>query len=90
MDGRLRGAGRAEHCQRRLDLALRCSDLVELAGERADRWRAVQEIKNDKSYRQIYAETGVSVTTVARIARCISHGTGGYNLMYNKVKRSVE
>lgn len=53
----------------------------------ADRWRAVQEIKNDKSYRQIYAETGVSVTTVARIARCITHGNGGYNLMYDKVEK---
>ena len=52
----------------------------------ADRWRAVKEIKNDKPYRQIYAETGVSVTTVARIARCITHGSGGYNLMYDKVK----
>ena len=54
----------------------------------ADRWRAVQEIKQDKPYRQIYAETGVSVTTVARIARCIAHGSGGYNLMYDKVKNS--
>ncbi|GGF94851.1 MULTISPECIES: YerC/YecD family TrpR-related protein [Cysteiniphilum] len=56
----------------------------------ADRWRAVQEIKNDKSYRQIYAETGVSVTTVARIARCITHGAGGYNLMYDKVESAKE
>ena len=29
-----------------------------------DRWRVVKEIKQDKPYRQIHAETGVSVTTV--------------------------
>ncbi|WP_119342702.1 YerC/YecD family TrpR-related protein [Facilibium subflavum] len=52
----------------------------------ADRWRAVREIKAQKPYRQIYAETGVSVTTVTRIARCITHGAGGYNLMYDKIK----
>ncbi len=51
----------------------------------ADRWRVVKEIKEDKPYRQIYAQTGVSVTTVARIARCISYGSGGYNLMYDRV-----
>ncbi|MCF6765321.1 YerC/YecD family TrpR-related protein [Thiotrichales bacterium 19S3-7] len=50
----------------------------------ADRWKVVKEIKKNKPYRQIYAQTGVSVTTVGRIARCITHGYGGYNLIYNR------
>ncbi|MCF6776805.1 YerC/YecD family TrpR-related protein [Thiotrichales bacterium 19X7-9] len=51
----------------------------------ADRWKVVKEIKQNKPYRQIYAQTGVSVTTVGRIARCITHGHGGYNLIYNRM-----
>lgn len=54
----------------------------------ADRWQVVSEIKKAKPYRKIYDETGVSVTTVGRVARCISMGTGGYNLIYDRQVRT--
>jgi TrpR-related protein YerC/YecD len=50
----------------------------------ADRWRVVQPIKAGVPYRQIYDETGVSVTTIGRVARCITYGTGGYNLIFRR------
>jgi len=53
----------------------------------ADRWRAVSPIKAGKPYRQIYKETGVSITTIGRVARCIMLGTGGYNLIYDRLMR---
>ncbi|ASG67679.1 hypothetical protein fh0823_03830 [Francisella halioticida] len=53
----------------------------------AARWRVVKELKKDKPYRQIYAETGVSLTTITRVARCLSYGTNGYNIVYNKIKK---
>lgn len=43
-----------------------------------DRWRVVQFILNGMSYRQIHEQTGVSVTTIGRVARTIGQGTGGY------------
>lgn len=49
-----------------------------------DRWQVVKHIKNEKPYRKIQEETGVSVTTVGRVARTISLGTGGYNLLFNR------
>lgn len=52
----------------------------------ADRWRVVSLIKDEKPYREIYDETGVSVTTVGRVARCIMYGTGGYELIYQRLK----
>lgn len=52
-----------------------------------DRWLVVKYIKAKKPYRQINEETGVSVTTVGRVARFISHGTGGYNLIYERVNK---
>lgn len=56
----------------------------------ADRWRVVEPLKAKKSYRQIYDETGVSVTTIGRVARVILSGEGGYNLIYNRVKSKKE
>lgn len=53
----------------------------------ADRWLVVEPIKDGVPYRTIYEETGVSVTTVGRVARCLSMGTGGYNLVYERLKR---
>ncbi len=57
----------------------------------ADRWRVVEDIKAGKPYRQVHEETGVSVTTIGRVARSIMLGQGGYNLIYERLeKRSHE
>lgn len=53
----------------------------------ADRWRVVALIKDGKSYREISAETGVSVTTVGRVVRCLTFGEGGYNLIFNRMRK---
>ncbi|MFU8798245.1 MAG: YerC/YecD family TrpR-related protein, partial [Gammaproteobacteria bacterium] len=37
----------------------------------ADRWRVLELLKQGKPYRKIYEETGVSVTTVGRVARTV-------------------
>jgi TrpR-related protein YerC/YecD len=52
-----------------------------------DRWRVVPSIKAGKPYRTIYEETGVSVTTIGRVARCILLGEGGYNLIYERQEK---
>ena len=46
----------------------------------AERWEVVALLKEDKSYREIYELTGVSVTTVGRVARVLEFGQGGYAL----------
>lgn len=53
----------------------------------ADRWRVVPLVKASVPYRQIYDETGVSVTTVGRVARCVMLGEGGYNLIYERLRK---
>lgn len=52
----------------------------------ADRWLVVEPIKAGTPYRDIHDMTGVSVTTVGRVARSISMGTGGYNLIFDRIK----
>ena len=44
----------------------------------ADRWQVVEPLARGVPYRQIHEDTGVSVTTIGRVARCLELGTGGY------------
>lgn len=53
----------------------------------ADRWRIIEAIDQGVPYRTISAETGVSVTTIGRVARCLEMGTGGYRLIFDRVKK---
>ena len=51
----------------------------------ADRWRVVPLLLQGMAYREIHDRTGVSVTTVGRIARCLDLGSGGYRLAAERV-----
>jgi TrpR-related protein YerC/YecD len=43
-----------------------------------DRWQVVEYLQQDIPYRKIHDLTGVSVTTIGRVARCLIDGSGGY------------
>ena len=42
-------------------------------------------LSEKKPYRQIASETGVSTTTVGRVARYMKYGNNGYNKILNKL-----
>ena len=44
----------------------------------ADRWAVVDPLERDIPYREIHRLTGVSVTTIGRVARFLKSGHGGY------------
>lgn len=44
----------------------------------ADRWAVVAMLGEGLPYRSIHRETGVSVTTIGRVARFLQAGHGGY------------
>jgi TrpR-related protein YerC/YecD len=54
----------------------------------ADRWQVVPLLRQGIPYRTIHEQTGVSVTTITRVARCLSFGTGGYNLIADRTEES--
>jgi len=43
-----------------------------------DRWRVVGLLRAGLTYRQINEQTGISVTTIGRVARFLADGNGGY------------
>ena len=43
-----------------------------------DRWQVVEMLQQNLPYRRIHDLTGVSVTTIGRVARFVTDGFGGY------------
>jgi len=43
-----------------------------------DRWQVVELLEQALTYRRIHDLTGVSVTTIGRVARYLTDGFGGY------------
>lgn len=50
-----------------------------------DRWRVAQLLVKGHSYREIRQLTGVSVTTIGRVARFMEMGAGGYRLALDRL-----
>lgn len=53
--------------------------------ELSARWEAVQLIAKRVPYRDVAEKTGLSTTTVTRIAHWLYHGEGGYKITLKKL-----
>lgn len=51
----------------------------------ADRWAVVGLLKSGLPYREIHKLTGVSLTTIGRVARCLMKGDGGYQIVSERL-----
>lgn len=52
-----------------------------------DRWSVVEPLVDGQPYREIAQKTGVSVTTIGRVARFLTGGNGGYQKVLQKLKK---
>jgi TrpR-related protein YerC/YecD len=52
----------------------------------ADRWAVVGPLERGLPYRAIHERTGVSVTTIGRVARFLESGFGGYRLVASRLR----
>ncbi len=55
----------------------------------ADRWAVVRLLQQGTTYREINRQTGVSVTTVGRVARYLTDGNGGYALAAQRTEEKT-
>jgi TrpR-related protein YerC/YecD len=54
----------------------------------ADRWAVVEPLNRGLPYREIHKLTGVSVTTIGRVARFLSSGNGGYETVAKRLQEA--
>jgi len=50
-----------------------------------DRWAVAELLADGLTYRQIRDKTGVSVTTVGRVARCLAEEPAGYSAVLKRM-----
>lgn len=55
-----------------------------------DRWWTASLLKEGRSYRDISEITGVSVTTIGRVARYMNMGEGGYRLAMRRERAAKQ
>lgn len=53
-----------------------------------DRWAVVAYLNDGLPYRRIHEMTGVSVTTIGRVARFLTAGNGGYSTALERLDSS--
>mgnify|MGYP001820158853 CR=1 FL=1 len=53
-----------------------------------DRWQVVELLEQGLTYRKIHDLTGVSVTTIGRVARFLTDGYGGYRTAIDRVAQA--
>ena len=53
----------------------------------ADRWQVVPLLQQGIPYRAIHEKTGVSVTTITRVARSLTMGAGGYATVAKRLEK---
>lgn len=58
--------------------------------EFGNRWKAAQMLNKKISYVQIEQSTGLSSATIARIAKWLKNGMGGYQVMLQKLHHTSE
>jgi TrpR-related protein YerC/YecD len=51
----------------------------------ADRWAVVELLQRELPYREIHRQTGVSLTTIGRVARFLLTGNGGYRVITERL-----
>ena len=50
-----------------------------------DRWRVVAPLWRGVPYREVHERSAVSVTTIGRVARFLTQGSGGYHLVAERL-----
>jgi len=53
--------------------------------EMSDRWQIVNLLQQNKPYREIAAKVKTSTTTVSRVAMWLNNGSGGYQLVFERL-----
>ena len=70
-----------EECYKFFDDICTMSEVQSLA-QRLD---VAHKLRLKKTYDNIQRETGASTATISRIRRCVDYGSGGYNLMLDRL-----
>ena len=56
----------------------------------AQRFRVAAQLKENRNYNEIQADTGASSATISRVNKCLLYGSGGYATALERVGKEQE
>ena len=56
----------------------------------AQRLSAAKMLKNGENYLNIASEIGISTATISRVSKALNYGTGGYDMVLEKLKEDAK
>ena len=72
-----------EECERFFRDLLTIEEIIEMS----KRWQAARLLNKHQPYREVAKKTGLSTTTVTRVAQWLNHGQGGYRLILDRINK---
>ena len=73
-----------EECYRFMEDLCTIREIIDMA-QRLD---VAIMLKEKIGYQEINQKTGVSTATISRVSKCLSYGTGGYDLAVDTIQKS--
>ena len=71
-----------EECRLFFEDACTVREIIEIA----QRLKVAKMLREKTSYSTINRETGISSATISRVSRCLDYGSGGYQLVIDRME----
>ena len=72
-----------EECRSFFEDACTVKEIIEIA----QRLKIAKLLREKTSYSAINSQTGVSTATISRVSRCLDYGSGGYDLVLDRLEK---
>ena len=72
-----------EECYKFFEDALTVKEILDVA----QRLKAARMLKDGENYTVIGKETGMSTATISRVSKCLEYGSGGYDIVLDRLEK---
>ena len=75
-----------DECRAFFEDACTVKEIIEIA----QRLKIAKMLRNKSSYSAINSQTGISTATISRVSRCLDYGSGGYDMVLNRLNKEKD
>ena len=73
-----------DECYKFFEDALTVKEILDVA----QRLKAAKMLKDGENYAVIGKETGMSTATISRVSKCLEYGSGGYDIVLERLEKT--
>ena len=72
-----------DECYKFFEDALTVKEILDTA----QRLKAAKMLRDGENYASVGKETGMSTATISRVSRCLEYGSGGYDIVLERMNK---